>query len=248
MTREERREFLRDKYEKWWPVSAAREEKIKGMLEKSLGKIVPYGMGALSTQRIVGSARENGFEPADPDLYAPRFNCFFEVTGPLKVYIHPRDALYVNPDKVENARRKFSRGRQTWLVHVLDRKGVREQLLSLAGGALDSEIRDLVSRFCLTEKARCRLGRLCARVASGKADVGELTKSVELFHKKGTLISPYGNEKSIIRCFLMDENFARQFSDNTTTFRGETFVQVPHDWAGIISFRKMTEIIRGRKR
>jgi hypothetical protein len=248
MTREERRESLRDRYEKWWPVSAAREERIKGMLEKSLGKIVPYGMGALSTQRIVGSARENGFEPADPDLYSSKYNCFFEVTGPLKNYIHIHDALYVNPDKVENARRKFNRGYQTWLVHVLDRKGVREQLLSLAGDVLGAELRTLVSNYCLTEKARCKLGRLCARMASGKADVGELIKSIELFHKKGTLISPYGNEKTIVRCFLMDENFARRFGDNTTTFRGETFVQVPHDWAGIVSFRRMTETIRGRKR
>jgi len=32
---------------------------------------------------------------------------------------------------------------------------------------------------------------------------------------------------------------------NTTSFRGETFVQVPHDWAGIVSFPRMIETIRG---
>ena len=85
MTREERREALRDRYEKWWPVSAAREEMIKDMLEQALDTTVEaYGMGALSTRRIKGSARDNGFEPADPDLYSPEYGCFFEVTGPLQ--------------------------------------------------------------------------------------------------------------------------------------------------------------------
>lgn len=251
MTSEERREFLRDRYEKVWPKSAEREKKIMGMLEKRLGPIVAYGMGALSTERITGSARDNGFKPADPDLYSPLYDLFFEVTGPIPLYMHPHDALWVRPDKVENARRKFAEDHPTWLVHVLDRKGIREQLLSLAGEALNPEIKKIVSQFCLAEKARCKLGRLCARVESGKADVGELIKSVELFHKKGTLINPYGSEKSIIRCFLMDENFSRQFGDNTTTFGGETFVQVPHDWAGITRFWDMVDKViatRGRKR
>ena len=33
-TRRKWREALRDRYEKWWPVSAAREEMIKDMLEQ----------------------------------------------------------------------------------------------------------------------------------------------------------------------------------------------------------------------
>ena len=60
--------------------------------------------------------------------------------------MHPRDDLWVNPDKVENARRKFALGRPTWLIHVLDRKGVREQILSLVGDILSPEVRKLVSR------------------------------------------------------------------------------------------------------
>jgi hypothetical protein len=46
----------------------------------------------------------------------------------------------------------------------------------------------------------------------------------------------------------MDEDFAQQFSENTTSFGGETFVQVPHDWQGIVSFRRMAEMIKGQKR
>lgn len=244
-----RSEYFRDKYEKWWPVSVEREKKIQGMLEKYLGTTVePYGMGALSTQRITGSARENGFEPADPDFYVPEFDCFFEVTGPIPLYIHLHDVLFVNPKKVRNARQKYAQGHQTWLIHVLDRKGVRQQLMSLTGDALSPELRELIANFCLTEKARCKLGRLCARVESGKASKEELVRNVELLHKKRNLISPQGDEKSIIRCFLMDEDFAQQFSENTTSFGGETFVQVPHDWQGIVSFRRMAEMIKGQKR
>jgi len=71
------------------PISNAREERIKSLLEESLHtKVVPYGMGALSSERIKGSARDNGFEPADPDLYVEEYDCFVEVTGPLKPFIH----------------------------------------------------------------------------------------------------------------------------------------------------------------
>jgi len=116
------REIPRDKYEKWWPISYAREERIKSLLEESLHtKVVPYGMGALSSERIKGSARDNGFETADPDLYVEEYGCFVEVTGPLKPFIHPKDALFINPCKIQNARKNAQEGYDVWLVHVLDR-------------------------------------------------------------------------------------------------------------------------------
>jgi len=99
--------------------------------------------------------------------------------------------------------------------------------------------------FVFTEKARCKLGKLCDHVESGKVGAEELIKKVEYFHKRRRLINPQGDEKSIIRCFLMDEDFACTFSENTTSFWGETFVQVPHDWPGIVSFRRMVKTIRG---
>lgn len=245
MTREERREALRDRYEKWWPVSAAREEMIKDMLEQALDTTVEtYGTGALNTQRIKGSARDNGFEPADPDLYSPEYGCFFEVTGPLKPYIHPQDRLFVNPDKVRNAVGKFRKGTPVWLVHVLDRKGVREQVLSTAGDLLPEEIKSLICEFYLTDTARCRLGKLCDFVSKGKACPEEVASLAEKLYRKHVLIKPNGSEESIVRCFLMDEEFYEQFKDDRASFLGETFVQVPSDWYGVLSFRDMVKRIR----
>ena len=242
-----RREYFRDKYEKWWPVSAEWEKKIMGMLEKHLGPIVPYGMGSLSTERLTGSARDNGFEPADPDFYSPIYDRFFEVTGPIPLYMHPRDDLWVNPDKVENARRKFALGRPTWLIHVLDRKGVREQILSLVGDILSPEVRKLISSYCLTESARCRLGKLCSNVKKGIVDKTQLARSVNYFYKNDKLVSSNGNEESIIRCFLMDQDFARTFSNNTVTLGPETFIKVPAYWQGIVSFQEMIERVTTEK-
>lgn len=245
MTREERREALRDRYEKWWPVSAAREEMIKDMLEQALDTTVEtYGMGALSTQRIKGSARDNGFEPADPDLYSPEYGCFFEVTGPLKPYIHPQDRLFVNPDKVRNAVGKFHKGTPVWLVHVLDRKGVREQVLSIAGDLMSEEIRSLISEFYLTDTARCRLGKLCDFVLKDKACPKEVSDLAEKLYRKNILIKPNGSEESIIRCFLIDKGFSEEFKNNTTSFLGETFVQVPSNWWGITTFSGMVKRIK----
>ncbi len=242
-----RREYFRDKYEKLWPVLAEREKKIMGMLEKYLGPIVAYGMGSLSTERITGSARDNGFEPADPDLYSPRYDRFFEVTGPIPLYMHPCDNLWVNPDKVENARRKFIKGTPTWIVHVLDRKGVREQILSLVGDILSPEVRKLISNYCLTESSRCRLGKLCTKVEKNIIDKAQLAKSVSYFFNNNRLINPDGNEESVIRCFLIDEEFVQTFSDNTVTLGLETFVKVPADWPGIVSFPEMVETVMTEK-
>ena len=73
------RENLRDRYEKYWPLTAKREEHIKNMLEKALKvKVEPYGLGAMSTERIKGSAKENGCDTADPDLYVTEYDFFVE--------------------------------------------------------------------------------------------------------------------------------------------------------------------------
>lgn len=243
------RETLRDKYEMWWPVSNAREEKIKNLLEKSLQtKVVPYSMGALSSERIKGSARDNGFETADPDLYVEEYGCFVEVTGPLKPFIHPKDALFVNPDKVKNARNKSRNGHDVWLVHVLDRKNVREQVLSVAGHLLPDEIRKEISDFCLTDSARCVLGRMCALVEQGKAVPEDVAERVVCYHKRRRLCSPVCTEKSIVRCFLMDEKFASRFSVASVRLGGEKFISVPSDYEGIMKFSDMVSAIKERKK
>jgi len=243
------REILRDKYEKWWPISNAREERIKSLLEESLHtKVVPYGMGALSSERIKGSARDNGFEPADPDLYVEEYDCFVEVTGPLKPFIHPKDALFVNPCKVKNARRKAQEGHDVWLVHILDRKNVREQILSVAGHLLPDEIREEISEFCLTDSARCVLGRMCALVEQGKVVPEDVAERVVSYHKRRRLCSPTYTEKSIVRCFLMDEKFASRFPVADVRLGIERFVSVPSDYEGIMQFSDMVSVIKERKK
>lgn len=243
------REILRDKYEKWWPISNAREERIKSLLEESLHtKVVPYGMGALSSERIKGSARDNGFETADPDLYVEEYGCFVEVTGPLKPFIHPKDALFVNPCKIKNARKKAQEGYDVWLVHVLDRKNVREQVLSVAGHLLPDEIRKEMSDFCLTDSARCVLGRICSLVEQGKAAPEDVADRVVYYHKRRRLYSPVCTDKSIVRCFLMDEKFALRFSVANVCVGREKFVSVPSDYEGIMQFSDMVSVIKERKR
>lgn len=247
MNSNDRREALRDRYEKWWSFSNAREKKIKELLEERLGtEVVPYGLGAMSDKRITGSARDNGFEPADPDLYIKKYDSFVEVTGPLKPFIHPKDALFVNPDKIENARRKSKKGKSVWLVHVLDRKGVREQILSL-GNLLPADIRKELSQYCLTDHARCKLGKLYDLMEKGRVTKQEVVTKVVRYYKKGILYRAGCRETSIVRCFRMDEEFAARFNEATVRFGGESFVQIPSDYEGIKTLSEMVSDIKEGK-
>lgn len=241
------REALRDRYEKYWPLSNKREKMIKKMLEDALGvKVEPYGLGAMSTERIKGSARDNGFETADPDLYVTEYDFFVEVTGPIPLYIHPKDGLFVNPDKVRNARKKAAQGKDVWLVHILDRSGVREQILSLVGDVLPEEVKTSLRCCYLTDLARCRLGRLCARTKDDESK-SLLVEKVLFYHDNNTLVTRANNEKTIIRCFLMDEEFAEKFADEAKVrIKGEKFISVPSGDERVMSFDKMISVVKSR--
>ena len=242
------RENLRDRYEKYWPLTAKREEHIKNMLEKALKvKVEPYGLGAMSTERIKGSAKENGCDTADPDLYVTEYDFFVEVTGPIPHYIHPKDALFVNPCKVKNARRKAAKAKDVWLVHVLDRNGIRKQIFDLVGDILPKEIEEILSSFCLTDTARCHLGRMCSKTRSPE-DKESLLDKILYYHKKTKLVTKRKDgENSIIRCFLMDESYAEEYLGKPNVVLrslGEKFVSVPSYDKRIVSFDDMIACVK----
>ena len=64
----------------------------QNMLEKALKvKVEPYGLGAMSTERIREALKTAAIRQTRSVRNRIRF--FVEVTGPIPHYIHPKDAL-----------------------------------------------------------------------------------------------------------------------------------------------------------
>lgn len=80
----------------------------------------PIGLGAGSDAYLHGSAASQGHERGGADLEIVGMNIQIEVTGPLVNSVTPDAALWLRPDKIENARSHLATT-ETWVVHHLPR-------------------------------------------------------------------------------------------------------------------------------
>ena len=113
-------DFWKNPYSPYWGISATKEEKVKTVIEKESNCVCEYvGLGTGETTFLHGSAKSRGFEKGGSDLHAEKTNIFIEVTGPNSDYVGKAEALWVRPDKIENA--VSHPEKDVWVVHVLQK-------------------------------------------------------------------------------------------------------------------------------
>ena len=106
-------------YKGSWAFEAKRVAQIVERIRTATGQRVrPVGLGTGTCEFLSGRADKHGHERGAADLWVENTNVFLEVTGPQVEHVRPDAALWVRPDKVENARAHFP-ANDTWLVHAL---------------------------------------------------------------------------------------------------------------------------------
>jgi hypothetical protein len=111
--------YWKNQYKDTWGQSSQRETAIARYLEEATGRTIkPVGLGAGSADFLSGSAAAHGHAKGDADLVVDGTNIYLEVTGPLVPSVVIDAALWVRPDKVDNARRNKD-SHETWVVHHL---------------------------------------------------------------------------------------------------------------------------------
>ena len=111
-------DFWKPHYEDEWPAAAAKEEKIKIIIEKECKCDVDYvGLGTGTTKYLKGSAQSRGFEKGGSDLQVRGTNLFIEVTGPNTENVSEEAVLWIRPDKIQHYINHPEN--DYWVVHVL---------------------------------------------------------------------------------------------------------------------------------
>jgi hypothetical protein len=100
--------YWKEAYKNTWDQSSERENRLKAYLERLTGKnISDNGLGAGTSDYIVGSARRNGYQKGDADLVVDGTNIYIEITGPLVTSVKSTAPLWFRPDKVNNAVKNY---------------------------------------------------------------------------------------------------------------------------------------------
>lgn len=111
--------YWKEKYKDTWPQANEKEIALKEIIEaRTSYKLVPYGLGADSSEFFSGSAKEYGKEIGAPDWQIEDTNIFLEVTGPNTDKVSRSAPLWFRPDKIENAI-KYLDEHYTFLAHYL---------------------------------------------------------------------------------------------------------------------------------
>lgn len=120
----EDKEFWKKRYENKWEQAAKKEDALAKLLTTETAKeVVEVGLGAGTADFIKGSARDNGHEKGDADLYVKDTNIYVEVTGPLSNYVNRNADLWFRPDKIENAINNMGQ-HDTFLAHYLPKESL----------------------------------------------------------------------------------------------------------------------------
>jgi hypothetical protein len=110
--------YWKDRYKDFWDEAAKKEENVKKFIEKKCDCECEYvGLGAGTTQYLSGSAKSQGFKKGGSDLHVKGTNISIEVTGPNTDGVGEDAALWIRPDKVQNAIADSKNDH--WVVHVL---------------------------------------------------------------------------------------------------------------------------------
>lgn len=111
-------DYWKKRYKDTWRHSSKREAAIADFLAQASGRMIePVGFGAGSSKFLSGSAAVHDHAKGDADLVVVGTNIYLEITGPLVSSVDQNQALWIRPDKVENA--KSSGTNETWVVHHL---------------------------------------------------------------------------------------------------------------------------------
>ena len=114
--------YWKDRYKEYWDVAKRKEENVKTLIESRCKCQCEYvGLGAGSTDYLSGSAKSQGFKKGGSDLHVKETNIFIEVTGPNTEKVGEEAALWVRPDKIQNA--IDDPNGDHWVVHVLKKNG-----------------------------------------------------------------------------------------------------------------------------
>lgn len=117
--------YWKDRYQETWSISGKREDDIAKLIESLSGKEVKkIGLGTGSDEYLSGSAASQGYERGEADLLVDSTNIHLEVTGPLVKTVPVTAALWVRPDKIQNARTHVNEY-DTWVVHCLEKENKR---------------------------------------------------------------------------------------------------------------------------
>jgi hypothetical protein len=115
--------FWKDRYKESWDKAAQKEKMVVDQIERKAGKKVELvGLGTGSTEYLSGSALDHNSVKGDADLYIEDADTFIEVTGP-NIKVSPSDALWIRPDKIQNALAKIEKGvgKGHFVIHVIER-------------------------------------------------------------------------------------------------------------------------------
>ncbi len=83
--------------------------------------MLPWGLGAATSDFLSGTAASHEHERGGPDLWVVETNVFLEVTGPQTKAVSPAEPLWVRPDKLEHARTHPEQ--DICVIHWLERDG-----------------------------------------------------------------------------------------------------------------------------
>ncbi len=117
--------FWKERYKDSWDKAARKEKMVIEQIEGRTGKKVEiFGLGAGSTEYLSGSASDHNSTKGDADLYIRDADTFIEVTGP-NIPVNPSDALWIRPDKIQNALAKMEKGigKGHFVIHIIEVKG-----------------------------------------------------------------------------------------------------------------------------
>lgn len=103
-----------------WNYSNDREDRVANKLVEDVEgvEVAPFGLGAMSTEFLSGSAESNGSETGSPDLHIVDTTIYIEVTGPQNQRVKPHVPLWLRPDKVRYAIRHAG-DKKVFVVHEL---------------------------------------------------------------------------------------------------------------------------------
>lgn len=112
-------DYWKKRYQSAWNAASARENRIVELIRQDTGwDAEGVGLGTGSTGFLSGSAASRGYERGAADLHVIGTNVYLEVTGPQSKAVRSTAALWIRPDKIENARKNRT-SHETWIVHCL---------------------------------------------------------------------------------------------------------------------------------
>jgi hypothetical protein len=108
-----------------WEIASRRAAEIISLIKRTTKKnVVPVGLGEGSTEFLPGNAKNYGHEKGEADLHVSDTNIYIEITGPQTKSVTADAALWIRPDKIENAHSHYPK-HETWVVHYLERDGTK---------------------------------------------------------------------------------------------------------------------------